>query len=994
MEFPQAIPHDVSSSPSNLPAHVDMYRAGAASLLVGRHREQALLRTQLERMLEGRAGLVLVGGEGGTGKTALVEAFGHEAAAQGTMLVWGRCYDLTAPPHLGPWAEIFAQMAAHQDQNPPRSDRLLPTARSAGSMSQAALFAQARDTLVAAATRQPHILVLDDLHWADPASLDLLRYLARTLGPARLLILGTYRPEELGRQHSLYALLPVLGHEGRAVRLELRPLTDDDLRALVRMRYSLGGPGEAWLVAYLHERSRGNPLFAAELLRALEEEGVLCHAESGWVLGSIDEIRVPTPLRQIIDRRVARLGPAAHELLTVAAIIGQDVPIPLWQTVGEATEEALANVIERALAARILVEEAAGNGVRFAHAILREALYEGLSLPARQRWHRRIAELLLAAPDRDPDLIASHFRQARDKRAVDWLIEAGDRAQHRFAYSTARERYEAALMLLDNGQADPHARGWLLVRLAWMAEFADPSAGHTALHEAAQIGATTADSLLLIAARYARGVLRCRGQQLRTGLADIAAAVTMLEGRASVERDWRIIEERRGRRTAQHTSPYHAFALGLAVAGRYDEAAAAIERVLADRVPAHPAAEDDSLEVTWSLAVIAAGKGDATMARQAYHRAREEYAGRADMARVALLALEELQWVALPHAADRSAMLRHLADEGETALAGANAVFERVPPPFARLPLLFLSGSWAEARQLAMQVERGGTLFAEIARIARGNIARAQGDATAAWAIVEASLPEAVDSSPGDAPFHYALAMLRLGGLLAIDAGDLVNAQGWLAAHDRWLIWSGATLGRAEGHLSWAMFHRAAGDRALAFAEAERARARAERPRQPLATLASHRLLGELATEAGQVGAGLPHFAAARALADACGAPYELALTLLAEAEARLALKELDEARVLLAEVRAICEPLGAAPAVASATVLGARLATSSPMRLTTRELEVLRLVTEGSTNAAVAARLGLSRRTVDHHLRAIYGKLGVSSRTAAAHIAITHGLI
>jgi DNA-binding CsgD family transcriptional regulator len=234
---------------------------------------------------------------------------------------------------------------------------------------------------------------------------------------------------------------------------------------------------------------------------------------------------------------------------------------------------------------------------------------------------------------------------------------------------------------------------------------------------------------------------------------------------------------------------------------------------------------------------------------------------------------------------------------------------------------------------------------------------------------------------------------------LCLDAGDLATARAWLEAQDRSLDWSGAVLGRAEGHLGWAAYHRAAGEPELAREHAERALARASEPHQPLALLAAHRLLGELDTAAGRSADGAAQLAAALGLADACAAPYERALTLLALAELRAATGEKEAAEALLDDARAICAPLDARPVLARIEGVASRLGdtpprpASYPAGLTAREVEVLRLVATGLSNAAVAERLFLSERTVHGHLRSIYGKLGVSSRSAATRYALEQGL-
>ncbi len=258
-------------------------------------------------------------------------------------------------------------------------------------------------------------------------------------------------------------------------------------------------------------------------------------------------------------------------------------------------------------------------------------------------------------------------------------------------------------------------------------------------------------------------------------------------------------------------------------------------------------------------------------------------------------------------------------------------------------------------------------------------------------------LPEGPDATPAEYPFEV-LQLVHLAAALALDADDLPSARTWLECADRWLTWGGAVLGQAERALGWAEYHRVAGDIAQARQHAAQAVALATDPRQPLALLAAHRLLGEIHTTAGHHADAAGHLDEALALADACAAPYERALTLLAMAELRAATGKATGAQALLADVRAICEPLGARRALDRADALTtSRAAKPSPAAypagLTTREVEVLRLVTAGLSDAEVAGRLYLSQHTIKTHLRSIYNKLDVPSRTAAARFATEHGL-
>jgi DNA-binding CsgD family transcriptional regulator len=360
----------------------------------------------------------------------------------------------------------------------------------------------------------------------------------------------------------------------------------------------------------------------------------------------------------------------------------------------------------------------------------------------------------------------------------------------------------------------------------------------------------------------------------------------------------------------------------------------------------------------------------------------------------------ELILIALPYAADDLATRRALAAEVEHMTAQASGTLPYAA--FHDTALLHLEGRWTEAREPILAVRglvNNPTVQLLLAH-ALGPLARDQGDSDLAWALVRESLPTGSAAVPGEG-LHYfpVLGLQRLAAALALDAGDLPTARGWLAAHGRWLAWNGTVLGQSEGQALWARCYRTAGDPAQAREHGEHALAHASEPRQPLALLTAHRLLGELDTSAGRHADATGHLEHALALADACAAPYERALTLLALAELRAATGDVWEAAALLDEARAICTPLSARPALARAEALTSKLTRAAPAPanrpagLTAREVEILRLVAEGLSNAEVAARLSLSPRTVNGHLTAIYGKLGVTSRSAAVRFALDHGL-
>jgi ATP/maltotriose-dependent transcriptional regulator MalT len=965
---------------------------------VGRDRELGILRQHLTAALNGRGSLVLIGGEAGIGKTALAEALCREAEEQRTPVLVGRCYDLAETPPYGTWVELFGQYSPANAS--PLPDAFARPGTVGEVTSQAALFQQALDFLRALASQQPLLVLLDDLHWADLASLDLLRFLARSLTTMPLLLIVTYRSDELTRRHPLYALLPLLVREASAIRIDLRPLHREAITALVQARYHLPDADAAHLVAYLGDRSEGNPFFLGELLRTLTEEAVLWHTDGGWSLGALAGVQVPPLLRQVIDGRLARLGEEARGLLAIAAVIGQEVPIDLWTTVTETDEAGLLPVIARAVEARLLGEAPDGSGVRFVHALIREALYEGMLATQRRVQHRRIGDALAERADADPDAVAYHYQQAGDARAGAWLIRAGERAQRAYAWLTAAARFEAALVLLEAHPTKESTAGWLHYRLAKMRRNSDPAGGMAHLDVAEGVARETDDRALAAGVQYTRGQLRIFVGEIAGGLSELRAGVAALETLTAAE------QERLNAHDDTHGGTMRSrrglLAFHLAGSGHLTEAVAVAEEVL-QGLPT------DRREIARAgglhgnafrgLGIAYALLGRVTDARAAWAGTRAVARTMGYQVNVYYALTQELWFVILPYLTDDVAERERLLAEAEAAWKQSREM--GMPPPLGvhDLGLAFVTGAWVVAREAAEAAYANPMrVFRQWARWTLAQLARAQGRVGEAAVYVREQFPAGPETEPGDVGLDFGLHVQRAAAALALDAGDLPGATAWLAAHDRWLAWSGAVQGQSEGQALWAQYHRQAGDLEQARVHAERALAHASEPRQPLALLAAHRLLGELDTDAGRSDDAAHHLDAALALADACQAPWERALTLIALADLRAATDAPDDARALLDEAQAICAPLGAQPALARIAALHAQLdappaAPAYPAGLSAREVEVLRLVAQGLTDAEVAEHLFLSPRTVGQHLRSVYNKLGVSSRAAATRFAVEHGL-
>jgi ATP/maltotriose-dependent transcriptional regulator MalT len=251
---------------------------------------------------------------------------------------------------------------------------------------------------------------------------------------------------------------------------------------------------------------------------------------------------------------------------------------------------------------------------------------------------------------------------------------------------------------------------------------------------------------------------------------------------------------------------------------------------------------------------------------------------------------------------------------------------------------------------------------------------------------------------PGDVILQEGFFLQRLAAELCLGAGDLPGAHAWLAAHDRWLDWSGSILGRADGRLAWARYHLAADDHETAQAIAAEALELAAAPEQPLVRLVTYRLLGEIETACGNVAEAQTALNAAFTLAERCEVPFERALTLMAIAELRFRTGAADEALEVLGEVRRICTPMGAAPTLARVAALAARCSPQLseepyPAGLTHREVEVLRLLAQRQTDKEIAEALFPGPRTVQSHVAHILNKLGVANRRDAAAAAERLGL-
>jgi DNA-binding CsgD family transcriptional regulator len=587
---------------------------------------------------------------------------------------------------------------------------------------------------------------------------------------------------------------------------------------------------------------------------------------------------------------------------------------------------------------------------------------------------------------------------------------------------TATKRFAAAAELLADVSGQEQTRGWLLYRCGRLQRYSQPALGIVYLAEVERLAHAVHDRTLAADARYSRGLLRCYADDFRKGLEELAAGVTALEalptdeafpsgatsawfadslpakeivGNAdfdsgAIQLSTLGVNHRRG------TLPWF-----FAVGGRLAEAQTIAESFLAQvaRVPQAGELVLSAIGHAYQgLAIAQRLLGYPEQARLTYAEAREVYEPLDHHAVIAFTLLSELEDIVLIYDATDVAERRRLALEAEVALQRAGGALPAdVSPRRAWVGVFFLEGQWAEAGAIAADTANHGNFYLRRqVQCVMAQLAQHQDEPEIAWEHVRSLLPDGPATEPGGCAFADGLFYQRLASDLELDRGNLAAALDWLTANDRWLAWNGSVHGRASNRICWTRYYRASGDIARARSSAQEALVAASQPRQPLALIAAHRLSGELAGD-DRLADAEAHFSAALDLADACAAPYERALTLLAMAELRVANQQMVEAFDLLAEVQTICAPLGARVTLNRADALRVSLPApptlAHPAGLTQREVEVLSLVAGGLTNAEVGERLSISERTVAQHLRTIYGKLDVSSRVGATRFAIAHNL-
>lgn len=474
---------------------------------VGRRAELAELERALDEALAGSARVALVAGDPGIGKSRLAAELAARARARGARVLVGRCWEAGGAPAYWPWVQALRAYARAADPDRLREAigrdggevaTLLPELRAPASASASAADHASGDArfrlmeataafLGRAAAPEPIVLVLDDLHAADAPSLLLLRFLAAQLQAASVLVVGCYRAAEVGPE--LADALAAMAREPGVRRLTLSGLTERDTALLLEQTMDVDAGDE--LAARVHRETAGNPLFTAEIGRLLGADAPERRPDT--------PLPIPEGVREAIARRLERRSDASREVLAVASVMGREFDPDLVATASGRDEDAVFAALDEAAAAHLVEGVDGGRGrLRFAHILVRDALYQDLPAPRRMRLHRAIAEALdaLVAANPAPHLaeLAHHYLAGGTPvaaRAVDYARRAGDRAASQLAYEEAARHYRSALDALEgSGAADPGAACELLLSLGdALSRAGDGSAARRALQDAAALAA-------------------------------------------------------------------------------------------------------------------------------------------------------------------------------------------------------------------------------------------------------------------------------------------------------------------------------------------------------------------------------------------------------------------------------------------------------------------------------------------------------------------------
>lgn len=480
------------------PISYSLQKLSLSPLLVGRAEQLHLLDQLLDDARQGKGRTILVGGEAGIGKTRLLDQIKTHAQSTGFRCLYGNCFEpdrrlpfapfvdlvrnyFAPPSHIAPAALSAAltaeliKLAPDLASNPvfltnSPEDALKPSSPLEPEQEKQRLFQALFSFLIgalksAATAGAQSVVLIEDLHWSDETSLDFLLYCARQINSQPVVLLATYRSDEMNA--ALQHLLAELDRQRLATDMTLEALTREETGAMIRAIFDLPQPVRAEFLDRIYALTEGNPFFVEETLQSLIASGEIYHTRGQWERKPVPELNIPRSIQDAVQRRIDPLGEPAQHLLALAAVMGRRFDFGLLQMLTDMNESELLPLVKQCMSAQLIVEESADQ-FAFRHALTRETVYASLLRRERRAMHQRVAETLerVHAAALVPYIadLAYHYHAAElwDK-ALTYARRAGDKAQQLYAPHEAIEQFSRAVEAAEKVSAPVaallHARG-------------------------------------------------------------------------------------------------------------------------------------------------------------------------------------------------------------------------------------------------------------------------------------------------------------------------------------------------------------------------------------------------------------------------------------------------------------------------------------------------------------------------------------------------------
>jgi DNA-binding CsgD family transcriptional regulator/tetratricopeptide (TPR) repeat protein len=963
---------------------------------VGREAERALLTESLARAAAGAAHAVLLIGDAGIGKTRLLAEMAATAMRRNALVLRGRGTEIEGlPPYLlflealRPFIASAAGRALHRrlGRRATAAGELFPELAKPGRSgslppeeARLRLFEAVGELIDAASAEQPVVLILDDLHWADAASLDLLCHLFCHRGLHRILCVGASREAEAEGNAALGRTLDRLNHDRLLTPVRLSPLSAEHIAALAADR--LGGAVGGSLPDALYRHSEGNPFFAEELLQCWHEGGGLASRDGVWDLtAAFAPGNIPAGIAGAVRQRLARLASDVVRRLQIASLIGRSFEPELIAAVATVPVDAVEADLATACRSGLVRVDGEGR-FAFAHDKTRECLQAEIPASRRRRWHGAIGDAIEArSAHRSPGdiaVLAFHFARSEDRgKAVVYALEAADDALSRYAAAAAIEHYRTALRLIGR---DDSRQVEILLNLGKALLLADdPAQAADTCRRAYSLALRASDRPM--AARAALGQAKANNAMRRWPAmrAILHESISLLGGEPSPT-SVQALSELAGAEAILGES-----AAGIGYARAAQQQAAMLGAPLLEAMATRALGK----LLTRMQATAAEGMAIVERALQLATIADDPGEMAACLFRVGYATLNAGQLRRCLEATHRRIELARRAQD----------LFQLY---HARAWLAYMSalaGDWPEVDRLVCDLRAATARLTNQEPLsfilkAAGYCAYLRGDfatAEAAFATVE----DIFDAQPGATLYRGLL------GLAQLAAGNRERALTTMAENEHLLR------GMPEGSVAAGPILVCLAEMALALDD----RPRLSRCYEALLPFAGQyywflvdRVLGETAVMFGDWAAAERHLSAAENQAAREGMRPEQTLLLSVRAELELARGgsgSAIRARQALAAALRGFEALGMAaeqrrtrdrlrnlppqPGVAPPKRL--------PAGLSGREAQVLGLVAAGLSNRQIARELALSDHTVANHLTSVFNKTGSSNRAAAAAFALRHGL-